>query len=302
MIRYKNILLQLLALLLIVGLILSFPIDANAQKKAKSRLKVYYEKLENSDKKLSIILTQGSGKKIKGIKDAAILLLTYNLDEEVELASLTTDANGEADLYIQADYSFPQDEEGFTVINASYIGNDSIKSAKKRIKFKDLDLDISFEMVDSVKVLTLSTFKIDSVGNKIPIEDIEINIGVKRLFSTLFLEKTETNENGKGTLEFPNDIPGDSIGIINVVALITDDDTYGTITKSATVNWGVPVDYFEKSNGRSLFGDEAPLWMIISVFIILVGAWYHFVLAILRLIKIKKLSPNRLKNMDASTE
>jgi hypothetical protein len=50
----------------------------------------------------------------------------------------------------------------------------------------------------------------------------------------------------------------------------------------------VPVSYEVKPLPRQLFTDEAPFWMIASVFIILIGAWYHFFLSISKLIKLKK--------------
>lgn len=264
--------------------------EAIAQKKSKTRLKVYYEKLPSDDKKISIILTQGSGKKIVGVQNAEIFLTTYNQNVEVELTSFRTDDNGEAVLIIEANYIFPKDEKGYWTIKTMYNGNDTLRAAKKIIKFSDLNIDSSFDIIDSVKVLTVSTFEIDTIGNRKLIGGIEVNIGVERLYSTLYLQEIETNEEGIGKMEFPNDIPGDSIGAINVIIKIDDDDNYGTITKSEKVNWGTTVDYSDLLIGRSLFGDEAPLWMIISVAVILIGAWYHFMLAIFKVFRIKKMA------------
>jgi hypothetical protein len=250
-------------------------------------LKVYYEKLENNDKKISFILNQGSGKKIAGVQNAVIYLTTFDLENEIELTTVNTDSNGEAVLLMEAEYPLPEDEDGFSAIRATYLGNDSLKASKKLIKFLDLNIDISFDIVDSVKFLTVSSFEIDSVGKKKPIEGIELNIGVERLHSILYLEKIETDEEGIANMEFPDDIPGDSVGTINVIVRLDEHDDYGTIIKSEKTNWGTIVDYSNILNGRSLFGDEAPMWMILSVFIILSGAWYHFILAIFKVIKIR---------------
>ncbi len=262
----------------------------SVQKKAKTRLKVYYEKSANNDKKISIVLFKGSGKKMVKIQNAEVFLTTYNLDEEQEITSLYTNANGEAVLIIEANYLFPKDKDGNSVIKARYYGNDSLKAAKKQIKFRDLNISITFDIDDSVKIITVSAFEMDSIGNPVPIEDVELNIGVERLFSTLFLSEVETNTKGIGTFEFPDDIPGDSTGNITVLIKVDDDDDYGTVIKTANTNWGTIVDYSVIADGRSLFGDEAPLWMIISVFAILAGAWYHFVLATYKVLKIKKIS------------
>ena len=66
-------------------------------------------------------------------------------------------------------------------------------------------------------------------------------------------------------------------------------DDFGTVHGQSEINWGTIVDYSIKGNGRSLFGDEAPLWMIIGVVIVLGGAWYHFFLAVSKVLKMRKL-------------
>lgn len=285
----------LVSLFLIVCSATNHYAEPTIQKKTRTRIKVYNEKLSNDNRKISIILIQGSGKRMAGVQNAEVLLTTYNLDEEIELTSLYTDVNGEAFLFIEANYVFPKDENGFSVIKATYNGNDSLRAANKQIKFLNMHLEIAFNVIDSVKNLAVSTFEFDSAGNKQVIEGIKLNIGVERLYSILYIEEIETDEDGQGIMEFPNDIPGDSIGKLIVMAKVNEDDDYGTITKSAEINWGRTVDYTHVNNVRSLFGDQAPLWMIISVAIILAGAWYHFILATIKVFKIKKLAQDSIQ-------
>ena len=264
--------------------------EAIAQKKTRTRMKVYYEKLSNNNRKISMELTQGRGKNTTGVENAEIELSTFKDDTIMKLASVFTDANGQRELIIEAGYKFPLDEDGYAVINAYYIGNDSLQSARQAIKFLDLNVDIAFEVIDSVNHIIVSVYELDTLGKKKPVEGVDLNIGVERLYSILYLEKTETDDAGKGSLEFPGDIPGDSLGNVNIIVKITDNDDYGSLTKAAKVNWGTIVDYSDTGSGRSLFGDEAPMWMIIAVFIILAGAWFHFILAITRVLKMRKLA------------
>jgi len=292
LIQYRNIWRWLTPLLLICCMLFCVTTPVNAQKKARTRLKAYYEKLPNNDRKVSIILTQGSGKKIRGVQNAEIRVSTLALDSAIELASLRTDSLGKVNLFIEANYPFPENEEGYSVINVKYSGNDSLKAAKKKIEFLDLNMELSFNIVDSIRYVEVLAFKIDSLGNRKTIDEIGIDIGVERLFSVLYLEEVDTNEDGIASMEFPIDIPGDSIGMITVTVRLEEHDDYGTITKSGDINWGISVDYSTISNGRSLFGDEAPLWMIISVAVVLLGAWYHFLLAVLKVYRIKSLEQN----------
>ena len=113
MISSKIILPGLITYLLIGLMMLSTPINVYAQNKERTRLKVYYEKLSNDDKKISMILTQGSGKEITGVPNSEILLSIFENEEEKVLASMNTDSNGEAFLFVEAGYSFPKDEKGY---------------------------------------------------------------------------------------------------------------------------------------------------------------------------------------------
>jgi hypothetical protein len=260
------------------------------QKRGRTRMKVYYEKQSNNDRKISLILLQGSGKNMVGVPKAKIRLTTFNLANELELTILTTDENGEATLVIEAGYTLPKDDDGYTVIKAVYSGNEALKGVKKQIKFMDLNIGVAFDIIDSVKQITISTIKLDSLGNKIPVAGIELKVGVERLYSILYLDKIETNTKGLATMEFPNDIPGDSIGNLNLIIRVEEDDDYGTISKSAKIQWGTIVDYSITTSGRCLYGDQAPLWMIIAVSIILTGAWFHFILAISKVVKMRNIA------------
>ncbi len=288
---FNNQIMQLVSPLILVGCILfSTAAPVNAQKKERTRLKAYYEKLPNNNKKISIILTQGKGKSISGVQNSEVIVSTVAADSTLELATLITDSQGETALYVEPDYSFPKNEEGYVVINVNYNGNDSLRASKRKIEFLDLNLEVSLNIIDSVKYVEVEAFELDNEGNKLPIEEIDVNMGVKRLYNTLFLEEAETDEEGIASMEFPDNIPGDSSGMITVVVKLDEHDDYGTITKTADIDWGTAVDYSIASNDRSLFGDSAPLWMIISVAVILFGAWFNFLLAVYKVYQIKKLA------------
>lgn len=261
--------------------------QVNAQSKLRTRLRGSYEKLSTNERRISVALMKGSGRTLGMVPGAEIQLTVLDQGNELELTSLTTNEDGEAVLYIEAGYVFPKDEEGFSIVNANYIGNDTLRATSREIKFKDLMIDLSFEIADSIKHVIVSTYEVDSAGENVPVKDIRLNLGVERLYSTYYIESIETNEEGIAELDFPDDIPGDSLGNILVLAKLDDDDDYGTVTKSKEVNWGTIVDYTVQVHHRSLFGDEAPLWMIISVSIILAGALYNFFRAVKRIINMR---------------
>jgi hypothetical protein len=209
-------------------------------------------------------------------------------DSTYTLARQETDTLGELNLYLASDYKLPMDEDGLSVIEAIYDGNEIYRSASNDLEIMDIDLVFSFEIEDSIKYLSVVANRIDGEGNKVPVEELEINVGVQRLYSVLPLDDVETDKEGIGTLEILDDLPGDASGNLVFVARIEDHDEFGTVTKSGNQAWGIPVSYEVEPLPRQLFTDEAPLWMIASVFIMLLGAWYHFFLSISKLIKLKK--------------
>ncbi len=291
MISLKNIYKTISLALLIVCAGFVSNIEANAQvsaKKERVRMKLYYSKSDAGERLISIALTAGSGKKMHGVKNSVVLLTAELNDSTYVLATQETDTLGELKLYLASDYKLPMDEDGKSVIEAIYDGNEQYRSASNDLEIMDIDLDFSFEIEDSVKYLSVVANRIDGEGNKVPVEELEINVGVQRLYSVLPLDDMETDEEGIGTLEIPDDLPGDASGNLVFVARIEDHDEFGTVTKSGNQAWGIPVSYEVEPLPRQLFTDEAPLWMIASVFIMLLGAWYHFFLSISKLIKLKK--------------
>lgn len=265
--------------------------SANAKVNAKQervRMKLYYSKNDAGERMFSIGLTAGSGKSMHGVKNGEVQLTSLLNDSTIVLANLETDTSGIVNLYLDREYVLPMNEDGITAIEAVYEGNDLYRSASSDIEISDIEFDFNFEVEDSVKYLNITANRFDKEGSKIPVEELGINIGIQRLYSVLPIDEVETDEDGIGVLEIPNDLPGDAEGLLTFVARIEDHDEFGTVVKTASHSWGTPVSYDLKPLPRQLFTDEAPLWMITCVFIILLGAWYHFFLSISKLIKLRK--------------
>ena len=267
-----------------------FSLDASAKTNAKERvrMKMYYFKTASGDRRIDIGLTAGSGKDMHGVSEGEVVLNAVLNDSTFTLATLTTDTLGEVSLYFAEDYVFPLNEEGKFVLEAVYDGNDVYRSASNDLEIMDLNLNISFEIEDSVKYLRVVATRPDIDGSMVPVEELEILIGVQRLYSVLPIDDMETDEDGMAEMEFPDDIPGNAEGIIEIVTRIDDSDDFGTVAVKSSTDWGVPVSYEVQPLPRQLFTDEAPIWMIASVFVMLLGAWYHFFLSVSKLVKLKK--------------
>ncbi len=262
--------------------------EATAQE--RSRIRMNYVKRSSGDKMITLTLYAGRGRDMVYLSGQVITLTASSDGTTIDLAQLTTDANGVAQLMVQDGYQFPLDEEGFTMIQANFEGNEEYRAASSEIEIKDLHFELAFDEVDSIKTVLVRAFETDSLGNEIPVDGLFMYVGVQRLYSILPIGEIMESEEGVYSIEFPDDIPGDSTGAYAVVARIQDNDFYGTVEKTASIQWGTQVSYHLEPPERKLWTDEAPLWMITSVFVILVGAWYHFFLSIYKLNKIKNVA------------
>lgn len=152
---------------------------------------------------------------------------------------------------------------------------------------KEASIEFTFAKEDT---LLLCNLLVTSEG--VPAPDVSVKLYVKRLFGLLPVgDEATTDENGMASIEFPKDIPGDEKNILEVVAKIEDDENYGTIEASSTVNWGIPKKMVGNISERSLAGSRsnAPIYFIVVSNLIIIGIWGTLLYVVLQVFKIKKL-------------
>jgi hypothetical protein len=147
-------------------------------------------------------------------------------------------------------------------------------------------LEVSFFQKDTIKSIEVNVSKVGLDDQITPIKDLDILFYIQGTFSQLTFGKEKTDENGIVKLEFPVDMPGDSAGVLTIVAKIEEDDVYGTIESRGRINWGIPVALAKEEN-RGLGDTDAPLWMVYTLIILLSAVWFHYMYVIFMIIKIK---------------
>ena len=202
------------------------------------------------------------------------------------IATAVTDNKGIAKIELSADLKLPADNTGKWSFDSEYKGNDTIEAGTSVISVKDVKLEVSFNLADSIKTLSVSAMT-KSDGKDKPVSAEVVKIYVPRMFSLLPVGEITLDEKGLGTLEFPNDMPGDSLGNLTIISRFEENATYGTVEKSSVVKWGTPADYSAPSAHRALWTKTAPRWMIYTLSILLAGVWGHYLFAIISLIRIR---------------
>ena len=274
--------------IVIIGLLILFTPDnlySQNDKKKTTKLRVEYIKGNNNVE--SIVATlRIKEKRYVPLSDVEVLFYSTNDTSIVLVEKVRSDAKGEAVFLIEDNPKVFIDSLGLMTFKVEYKGNTLNKGANKNIIVKQINMDVSFFQKDTIKYIDINIEEIGIEDHSIPIKNLEVGLYIEGTFSLLKIAEVETDESGKAVVEFPINMPGDTLGVLNIVAQVEEHDLYGTVKSSGKINWGKPVPLaIEKQRG---LGDtDAPLWMVYTLIILLSAVWFHYLYVIFLMIKIK---------------
>jgi len=157
--------------------------------------------------------------------------------------------------------------------------------------FSGKDLKISVKKDKENNEIT-ATIQGNVDGNDTPANGVRVGFFIKRTFGMLpVCETVTTDNNGIAKAVFPNDLPGDSIGNYDIVIKLIDDDMYGNVEYTETLAWGTNFVYDNPLNHRAMWGNRgnAPIWLLLSYFGMLLAAFITIGYVMLQLKKLKSL-------------
>ncbi len=276
------------SILLLVS-VFTFISKGYTQETISPSLQLQYFKNSDEQRLLKATLSYTLNRKDIPLSDRKITFFIGSKKDT--LAKVSTNDKGIASLLLSTDYKPLLEKDGTWLFTSDFEGKDSIDAVSTEISVKDLKLEMSLDLVDSVKTVTLKAYTIEN-GKSTPASGEPINIFVTRMFSLLPVTDGTFGDDGTLSLEFPSDIPGDKDGNITIVAKFEEHATYGNVEKRGMNNWGVISNYKAPTTHRALWTKGAPTWMIIALTIMLAGVWGHYMYAIICLIRIKKSGDN----------
>lgn len=284
--RYKHII-----LIPLIAILVPFNVSSQATKKQTARIQVeYFKDHEGGERVVATLKVKTDRYRVH--ENALIHFYTVNDTSRVLLDKISTDANGEAIYVIENEQKIHKDSSGVMTFEVEYSGNASIKNAQKSVQVKRVNLKTSFFQEDDLKYISVDVYELQPDDTNTPIEGHEIFLYIKGTFSLLNIGKETTDEEGKIKIEFPVDMPGDTIGLLTIVTQIEDSDTYGNVESRGDINWGIPVP-LKAAKHRGLGDTDAPLWMVYTLITLLSIVWFTYVYVVFLVVKIK-----RAKNKD----
>lgn len=226
----------------------------------------------------------------KKIADAEIEFFHISDTSEIFLGKAKTNKEGLATLTVEKDQPLFADADGKYTYRANFIGDENFKDVSKALSVKAVNMKISFIEIDSVKTIVASAYQIDADGEELPIEE-DVVFYVPRQFSMLKIGEVELEE-GEGTLNFPVTLPGDSIGNLEIIAIIEGSRKYGTVEAISMKDWGKPRIPVIIEERRGLGDTDAPLWMVYTLIVLLSAVWFHYMYIMYVFLVIKREGKN----------
>jgi hypothetical protein len=282
---------------LIIGLFVSFqPLSGHSQDQAdtatsvSAKIVLNYLCTSNDSVKLTAGITFRREADIIALENAGISFTASDGTIIKDLGIAYSDQFGNAVLKAPL-AGIPATREGMVTYTASFAGKGKYEPAEATFSAKPARIKLSFNAEDSLRIMKLVATSRNEKGEEVPAGKETVSIYVPRLFSLLKIGEVSLEEDGTGLFEFPGDIVGDTLGNLEILAKIEEHDLYGYVQGRGIINWGVHKQYYKAEvPSRELWTPIAPLWMIITLIIMLLGVWAHYVYAVYELVMIKKLS------------
>jgi hypothetical protein len=228
---------------------------------------------------------------IFAIKNAVIEFSASGDNETLKLGQAKADEEGNAILKFPVNPAVPRDKNGKTIYSAKFNGKGRFQPSMQTFIAKPARIIVNFSKEDSLRFILVTATQVDQKGLIKPIQKEKVIVYVPRLFNLLKIGELELDEAGRGKVEYTGKFVGDSLGNIMVLARIEENDNFGNVQGQSSISWGIPKQYYlaEKPT-RELWTPIAPIWMIVTLIIMLTGVWAHYIYAVVQLIKIKQVS------------
>jgi hypothetical protein len=154
---------------------------------------------------------------------------------------------------------------------------------------------------DGARSVNVQVMKFEN-DNWVPVKDVDVKIGVKRLGGDLKVgdeETYSTDSLGQVAGEFKRDnLPGDPMGNLTLIAKVEDNDQLGSMSTEKTVPWGVYFKPVTNFGQRALWAarGKAPIWLMFIAYSIVAAVWGVILYLVFRIIKISRLGKQEEKS------
>lgn len=123
-----------------------------------------------------------------------------------------------------------------------------------------------------------------------PLENARVALFVRRTFGELSLGEETTLDDGTAAVPFPQDLPGDAGGQLQVIARLKTPPQYMSVVSRETLPGGAVVVVENDPFPRAIWAPQAPLALIMVFVVLLGGVWGTYLFVVIQLKRIKPRS------------
>ncbi len=251
-------------------------------------ISLQYFKISDEHRYIQTTLTYSSNRMEIPLSGMEISFYSGSAGEDL-LGTALTNVNGIAVFDLPENTPLRENADGLWLFSSDFAGNDTIEAVSSELSIRDVKLEMVLSLVDTIRTISLKAYT-SGKSKEIPVAEEVVMVYVPRMFSLLPVGEASLDENGTATLEFPSDLPGDSLGNLTIISKFEEHPEFGNVEVKVVKNWGVPPSNAAPVAHRALWTKTAPRWMIITLSILLIGVWGHYLFAIISLIGIKRES------------
>lgn len=242
------------------------------------------------------------------LMNALVRFTVADKDSSKVIGQVKTGNDGVAILIVPAKKMYFRNAEGLISFKAEYSGEAKYAASEGESGLKPGKLIISFYEEDTIRYVKVKALQLETDGKETALGGQTVLVYVPRMISLLKIAEITLDSLGEGNAEFPKNIVGDSLGNLIVIAQIEENDLYGNIRAESKIAWGIPKHLLiAERPTRELWTPVAPLWMIITLIIMLAGVWGHYVYTMVQLFMIRKKAlpipdeteEKEIKNLDS---
>jgi len=224
---------------------------------SKTYLKLSYTNNVDGTKSLTASLSYKEDKKFKPVLNESISFYSgVDLDELIETVPLNE--KGMATAIIPEGHE--TDTAGIYFYAAKFKGSDALKRSSTDLSVKDAKLELDFSQKPEGKFISVKAFETNEEGEEVPISDEVVSVLVPTLFGDMLINKA-TLEEGSCEMTFPSNLPGDSLGNLQIITKIIDSEVYGNVVRTEKIPWGAAKlpHHIEQTNAKGkLWTHNAP--------------------------------------------
>jgi len=239
-----------------------------------------------SNKTLSILLTSETDYESIPIKNATVGLYYILEEQNTKITDLLTGEDGNVEYNLPDVYPGDKNEDGVFIWTVIYEGDENSESFETSIELIDVDMNIGFSTIDSVKSIVTTVYELIPNNERRPAEELDVYFFTPSLFGLLPIGDGWV-EDGECTIEFPTDLPGDVSGNLTIIAKIMENELYGDVISTNNIQWAKKL-VIPEAKHKQLWTTDPPTWMIVVLIFLLSAVWSHYWFVFIKLFRIRK--------------